>query len=145
MPRQGEPASVSDRGGHSRIRWWRWFAVLWLALGVAGVGLRHWYVVGLAGLFVTGYLAQEVRAVQREEAPGGAPKALLLSVLAAGLGAWSVYLTLRATLGVTMPWWVVLLVFAALLALYAAGPSLGRRARSIHARRGPRFPGSWPP
>jgi Flp pilus assembly protein TadB len=137
--------SATKLDGDLGFRWWRWFGVFWLALGVAGAAVRDWKAVGLAGLFLAGYLAQEVRALQREAPRAAGKKAALLSFLAALLGSGSVYLALRYTWSVTIPWWVVLVVFLALLVLYACGPTLARSARDRRDGRGPRTPGSWPP
>jgi peptidoglycan/LPS O-acetylase OafA/YrhL len=130
-------AGPPQEDGSAAAPWWRWFAGFWVVLGLVAAGLREWGTAGLAGLFVTGFLAQEVRAAQRGEPRPAAARPLLLSALAAVLGAASVYLVLRFTWHVTAAWEVALVVLGALFLLYAAGPEPARRVRGTPDADGP--------
>jgi protein-S-isoprenylcysteine O-methyltransferase Ste14 len=120
------------------VAWSRGFAGLWGLLAIAGAVLRDWGPVGLAMTFAAGFLAQEVRGRRWQRTSAGAPGLVAFSVLTAALGAAGIVLLLLFKVLVSPPWWVVVLVFAGLVALFVAGPTV---ARSVRARSA-KFPAS---
>ena len=113
------------------VPWSRGFAALWGVLAIAGAVLRDWGPVGLAMTFAAGFLAQELRGRRWQRTSVAAPGLVVFSVLPAVLGAAGIYLLLRYQLHVSPAWWVAVLVFAGLVALFVAGPTM---ARSVRAR-----------
>jgi hypothetical protein len=99
-------------------------------LAIVGAVLRAWGLVGMAVTFASGFLAQELRWTRtRATAPGR----VVFSLLTAALGAVGIDLLLRYQLHLSPPWWVAVLVFAGLLVLSVAGPTLARSAQARSA------------
>jgi len=119
---------LSD-SGHD-VPWSRGFAALWGVLAIIGAVLRDWGPVGLALTFAAGFLAQEVRGRPSSVAT---PGLVVISVLTAALGATGIQLILRHQLHVSPAWWVAVLVFAGLLVLVVAGPTVARSVRAVAA------------
>jgi hypothetical protein len=100
-------------------------------LAIVGAVLRAWGPVGMAVTFAAGFLALESRSRQWQRTRAVAPGLVVFSVGTAALGAAGIFLLLRYQFHVSPAWWVVVLVFAGLLILYVAGPTV---ARSVRAR-----------
>ena len=73
-------------------------------------------------------LAQELRSRQQHEPRTAAPGLVALAAVAAALGTAGLCL-LGFRFDVPLAWWVVLLVFVGLFALYVAGPAVARSLR----------------
>jgi hypothetical protein len=112
------------------LPWWRGFAALWGVLAIVGAVLRAWGLVGLALMFATGFLSQELRNRQETRTRTAASGLVVFSVVIAAFGALGIYLLLRYELHVSPAPWVVVLVFVGLLILDVAGPAVARTVRA---------------
>lgn len=103
--------------------------MLWGVLAIVAAIARAWSATGMALLFTTGFLAQELRAWQHMVPRAAKPKLVMFSLVSAALGTAGIYLILRYQFHVGIAVWGVALLFTGFFLLYAAGSWVARLLR----------------